>query len=60
MTSLKNYKYLTLQEVSEIVNITRRTLYNYIKAGKLEAVKVGKEWRVTPQEVERFLKHGTR
>ena len=39
MAELKVY---TLEEVCEILSITKRTVYNYIKAGKLPAVKMGK------------------
>ncbi len=39
-------KVYTLNEVAEILKVTRRTLYNYIKEGKLQAVKIGKSWRV--------------
>ena len=32
----------TLDEVADIMQVTKRTLYNYIKAGTLHAVKMGK------------------
>lgn len=53
MADIKTY---TLEEVAEILHVTRRTLYNYIKAGKLEAVKVGKYWRVNEQSLKNLLK----
>ena len=40
-------KVYTLEEIAELLHITRRTLYSYVKEGKLKAVKVGKYWRVT-------------
>lgn len=52
MADLKTY---TLVEVAEILKVTRRTVYNYIKAGKLPAVKVGYQWRVTEQALKDFL-----
>ena len=39
----------TLTEVAEILRVTRRTLYTYIKEGKLKAVKIGKYWRYQRQ-----------
>ncbi|OHW61240.1 helix-turn-helix domain protein [Andreesenia angusta] len=52
MSDLKVY---TLKEVEPILKVTQRTLYNYIKSGKLKAVKIGKEWRVKHSDLEDFL-----
>ncbi len=49
----------TLEEVSDILRITKRTLYSYIKSGKLHAVKVGKYWRVSEQNLQDFISTGT-
>lgn len=56
MAELKLY---TLDEVVEIVQVTKRTLYNYIKAGTLHAVKVGKYWRVSAESLADFVSKGT-
>lgn len=56
MTDIKVY---TLNEVSEILKVTRRTLYNYVREGKLQAVKVGKYWRVTDSNLRSFIATGT-
>jgi excisionase family DNA binding protein len=52
-------KVYTLEEIAELLHITRRTLYTYVKEGKLKAVKVGKYWRVTEKNLEEFLNKGT-
>ena len=39
MAELKVY---TLDEVCDILKVTKRTIYSYIKADKLHAVKMGK------------------
>lgn len=49
----------TMVEVAGILKVTRRTIYNYIKAGQLKAVKIGREWRVTQKALDSFLEHGT-
>ena len=51
-------KVYTLEEIAELLHITRRTLYSYVKEGKLKAVKVGKYWRVTEKNLEEFLSTG--
>lgn len=56
MNTIKVY---TLEEVAEILQLTRRTLYNYIKDGKLKAVKIGKYWRVSEEVLQQFVTKGT-
>lgn len=52
-------KVYTLEELVDILKVTRRTLYNYIKSGSLKAVKMGKYWRVTQKQLDAFLNDGT-
>lgn len=49
---LKTYD---LAEVCEILGVTRRTVYNYIRDGKLDAKKLGNKWRVTHHTLKKFL-----
>ena len=57
MTNLNTY---TLEEVSKILKVTRRTIYNYIKNGDLKAVKIGKYWRVSEANLQDFIENGTK
>lgn len=45
----------TLDEVADILTLTKRTLYTYIKEGKLKAVKIGREWRVSEETLRKFI-----
>lgn len=56
MAELKVY---TTEEVMGVLKVSKRTLYNYIKAGQLKAFKVGKEWRITEEALRDFTEHGT-
>lgn len=49
----------TIEELVILLHVTRRTIYNYIKEGKLKAVKMGKYWRVTQKQLDDFLSTGT-
>ena len=49
----------TLNEVADFLKIQQRQLYNIIKAGKIEAVKVGREWRVSGEALLDFVKVNT-
>lgn len=57
MNNLKTY---TLEEVASIIQVTRRTVYTYIKKGSLKAVKIGKYWRVSEANLQDFINNGTR
>ena len=50
----------SLDEVQKILQVTRRSIYSYIRDGKLKAVKIGKYWRVTRENLEEFLRVGTK
>lgn len=45
----------TVKEVAEILGLTRPTVYNYINSGKLKAVKLVREYRISKDEVRRLL-----
>ena len=48
----------SLHEVEALLKVTQRSLYNFIKDGRLEAFKAGREWRVTSEALEKFTKGG--
>lgn len=50
------YKHFSLADMESIIGITRRTLLQWIKDGKLKAVKIGGRWRVSEKELQRILK----
>lgn len=56
---MADIKVYTLDEVAEILKVTKRTLYTYVKEGKLPAVKMGKYWRVSQDTLEAFISTGT-
>ncbi len=51
-TDIKVY---TLEEVAEILKLTYWTVYGYVSNGKLKATKIGKQWRVTDEDLKKFL-----
>lgn len=56
---MADIKVYTLDEVADILKVTKRTLYTYVKEGKLSAVKMGKYWRVSQEALEAFISTGT-
>lgn len=44
------------EELAEALQVNIMTIYRYIKAGKLKAYKIGKEYRIDEVEFKKFLK----
>lgn len=53
--SANNNQLLTVEQVAELLQVHWQTVLNYIKGGKLRAVKLGKGYRIEKQEVDRFI-----
>lgn len=51
-------KMYTLQEVADILRVSRQTVYNYVSAKRLRATKLAKEYRVTEKDLQEFIEHG--
>lgn len=48
--------FFTAQELADKLQVNIMTIYRYIKAKKLKAYKIGKEFRIDKTEFEAFLK----
>ena len=44
-----------VSELAESLRVSLMTIYRYIKSGKIKAHKIGKEFRISKAEFERFL-----
>ena len=51
---------MTLPEAAASLGVTTATLRQQIANGKLRARKVGRDWSVTPGEVERYRRESRR
>ena len=47
--------FLTTEEVLEYLQVNLRTVYRLIKAGKIPAVRVGRQWRFRKTDIDRWL-----
>jgi len=43
------------EDLAEKLKVNIMTIYRYIKAGKLKAYKIGKEYRIDREEFNKFL-----
>lgn len=48
-------KLLTPEQVADILQIHVLTVYNYIRKGKFEAVRLGRTYRIDPEDLEYFV-----
>ena len=45
----------SLKEVAHYLDMSRRNLYRLVKKGSIKAVRAGGQWRVYPEEVQKYL-----
>lgn len=48
-------EFYTPQEVADKLKVNIRTLYRWIREGKLKAIKVGELWRISETELNKLL-----
>lgn len=57
---MEEIRLYTPEEIAQLLKVTRRSIYTYLKSGKLEAVKIGNGWRISQEALEKFLSQGTK
>jgi excisionase family DNA binding protein len=50
-----NKNLLTPEQVAEILQVHVLTVYSYIRRDKLDAIRLGRSYRVVPKDLERFI-----
>lgn len=55
MSSAQSPLLLTVKEVSELLRIHRPKVYDLIKEGTIEGFKLGADWRVRRESIERLI-----
>ena len=53
--SFAKARFLTVQEVADMLRVSSMTVYRLIKAGDLPAVRVGRSFRVRDTDVDVYL-----
>ena len=51
----KQKEFYTAKELANKLRVNIMAIYRYIKAGKLKAYKIRKEFRIKKREFEKFL-----
>ena len=50
-----NERLLTPAQVGERLQLTERTVYQWLRDGRLVGHKLGRLWRIRPEDLEEFL-----
>jgi len=50
-----NNNLLTPEQVAGILQVHVLTIYSYIRQGKLDAVRLGRNYRIIPKDLTRFI-----
>ena len=50
-----NKNLLTPEQVAGILQVHILTIYGYIREGKLDAIRLGRSYRITPLDLEQFI-----
>ena len=45
----------TPEEIAEKLKVSRLTVHRWLRSGNLKAFKAGKVWRITRDDLEKFL-----
>lgn len=51
-------KLYNLKEVAQITRVTRQTVYNHVRAGKLKATKIGRDYMVKETNLKQYIEQG--
>ena len=54
-TKLDELTLYTLTELESVLGVTHRTLQSYIKDGRLKGVKIGGKWKVSEENLKKFI-----
>lgn len=50
-----NKEFYKTEEIASLLQVNVMTIYRYIKAGKLKAYKIGREFRINKNDFNNFL-----
>ena len=53
---LSDPKFLTIAEVAALMRVSKMTVYRLVHGGDLPAVRVGRSFRVSEEDVDEYLR----
>jgi putative molybdopterin biosynthesis protein len=55
IANMTDEQYYTIEEVAKMLKVAYLTVYRWIRAGKLNSNKAGKQYRVKKEDLDRFI-----
>jgi len=52
-------RFLSTTDLAYQLNVSSRTVLNMIRRGEIAAIRVGRQWRIDPESVDRWMKAAT-
>lgn len=49
---------LSVKETADLFGVTKRTVFRWIKSGKIKSVKIGRTVRIKKSEIDRVIGEG--
>ena len=56
---MKSNSFYTVEQVADLLQVHWQTVLNYIKGGKLEAMKLGRGYRISKESIDKFTNKNT-
>ena len=56
---MENNDFLTVEQVAKTLQVHWQTILNYIKSEKLKALKLGKGYRISRENLEKFIRESS-
>lgn len=53
-------KFLTVEEVAKILRVSTATVYALIASGELKATQVGRQYRISEDDLNEYINRGKR
>lgn len=56
---MKSNSFYTVTQVAELLQVHWQTVLNYIRGGKLQAIKLGKGYRISKESLDLFIRQSS-
>ncbi len=50
-------EFYTTKEVAEMLKVTKKTINQYVREGKIKAIDMGNQYRFTKEQIEDFVEN---
>jgi len=55
---INKIKFYLVEEISDILNLSKESVVKYIHQGRIHAIKIGSSWKISNASLNEFLETG--